>query len=380
MDRNKACELHVFIIIVGITMLGLLLADGADAATITVNASGGAMYTNIQDAISASNNSDTIIVAAGIYNENVIVNKSVTLTGAGANVTIINASDPNSHVIYVSQQNGVNISNFTVTGGTGGGHTSRSAGIYLSLTTNTTLSNNNVSKNYYGIYLFSAINTNLSDNNVNTNNLGIFLMFSSKNRITNNTIVLNINYGISFSSSNNTIYNNFFNNTNNFINSSSGINRWNISKQTTTNIVGGPDIGGNFWDNLSGTGFSRTCTDANLDGICDSSYMLSTGNEDYLPLAIPTGYINGSVKYNNTGIAGAVVATNTNVSTTTDTSGFYSFRLPSGNYQLTATCEPKYYPNSSNTIPVEIGTTVVVQDINLIKKPTGNITGIVSLV
>lgn len=108
--------------------------------------------------------------------------------------------------------------------------------------------------------------------------------------------------------------------------------------------------------------------------------MLSTINEDYLPLAIPTGYINGSVKYNNTGIPGAVVAANTCVSTTTDTYGFYSVQLPAGTYQLTVTSEPEYYPNSSIAATVVIGTTVVVQDINLIKKPAGNITGMVSLV
>ncbi|VVB86396.1 Cell surface glycoprotein [uncultured archaeon] len=352
MDRNRAFAVHALLTTV---MLVLLMVGGAEAATITVNASGGAMYTRIQDAINASNNSDTIIVAAGIYNENVIVNKSVNLTGSGANVTIINASDPNSHVIYVSAQDGVNIRDFTATGGTGGTHTSRSAGIYLSRTNNTNISKNIISNNYYGIYLFSAINTNLSGNNVNSNNYGIYLMLSS----------------------NNTIYNNLFNNTNNFENSIAGINRWNVSKQTATNIVDGLNIGGNFWKNLSGTGFSQTCTDANLDGICDSGYMLSTGNEDYLPLAIPTGYINGSVKYNNTGVEGAVVATNNSVSTTTDASGFFSFQLPAGTYQLTATCEPEYYPDNSTASTVVIGTTVMAQDINLIKKPTGNITGMV---
>ena len=356
MDRNRAFAVHTLMTAVGLTILGLLLMGGAEAATITVNASGGAMYTRIQDAINASNNNDTIIVAAGIYNENVIVNKSVNLTGAGANVTIINASDPNSHVIYVSAKDGVNISDFTATGGTGGTHTSRSAGIYISRTNDTNISNNIISNNYYGIYLFIANNTNFSGNNVNSNNYGIYLMLSSGN----------------------SIYNNFFNNTNNF--ETSGINRWNTSKQATTNIVGGLNIGGNFWGNLSGKGFSQTCKDANLDGICDLSYMLNTGNEDYLPLAIPTGYINGSVKYNNTGISGAVVATNTSVSTTTDTSGFFSFQLPAGTYQLTATCEPEYYPNNSIASTVVIGTTVMAQDINLIKKPTGNITGIVSLV
>ena len=356
MDRDKAVP--ALRAAAGLTMMGLLLANGAGAATITVNANGGAMYTSIQDAIYASNNGDTILVAAGIYNENVFVNKSVNLTGAGANVTIINAYDMDSNVIYISQQDGVNICNFTVTGGTGGMHPMRSAGIFLSMTNNTNLSNNIVSTNFYGIYLFSANNTNLSDNNVNSNYLGIHLMLSS----------------------NNTVYNNFFNNTNNFINSSSGINIWNTTKQAITNIVGGLNIGGNFWANPSGTGFSQTCMDANIDGICDSSYMLSTGNEDYLPLAIPTGYINGSVKYNNSGISGAIVTTNTSISTTTDASGFYSFKLPAGTYQLTATIDPEYYPYGSIAVTVEIGMTVELQDITPIKMPTGNITGIVSLV
>jgi nitrous oxidase accessory protein len=65
-------------IAVGITMLALLLAGGANAATLTVNASGGADYTRIQDAVNAASNGDTITVAAGTYNENVVVNKSLS--------------------------------------------------------------------------------------------------------------------------------------------------------------------------------------------------------------------------------------------------------------------------------------------------------------
>lgn len=375
MDRNKVSVLRFFMTSIGIAIL--VLAESAAAATITVNASGGAMFTKIQDAINASNNSDTISVAPGMYNENVFVNKSINLTGAGANVTIINASDPDGSVIYVSQQNRANINGFTVTGGTGGGHTSRSAGIYLSMTNNTNLSNNNISNNYYGIYLFSSINANLSYNKINSNNWGIYLLLSSRNRITGNVIALNSNYGISLSSSNNTIYNNYFNNTNNSINGSSGANIWNTSKQNVPNIAGGSNLGGNFWGNLSGTGFSQTCMDADLDGICDSSFVLDTGNEDFLALAVPTGYINGSIKYNNTGIADAIVTTNTSVSANTDVSGFYSFRLPAGSYRLTASGEPKYYPGSSIDAAVVIGTTITM-DFNLTEKPTANITGVVS--
>ncbi len=49
-------------IAIGITMMVLLLVGGAGAATLTVNASGGADYTRIQDAIKAASAGDTILV------------------------------------------------------------------------------------------------------------------------------------------------------------------------------------------------------------------------------------------------------------------------------------------------------------------------------
>jgi hypothetical protein len=44
-------------------------------------------------------------------------------------------------------------------------------------------------------------------------------------------------------------------------------------------------MGGNYWTNPTGNGFSDTCTDANNDGFCDSNYILATNNIDYLPLS-----------------------------------------------------------------------------------------------
>lgn len=95
-------KVHAFRILVGIIMLALLLTGVAGAATITVNASGGADYTRIQDAVNAGSNGDTIMVAAGVYNENVFVNKSVSLVGAGAEVTVVNASNPEDHVFNIT--------------------------------------------------------------------------------------------------------------------------------------------------------------------------------------------------------------------------------------------------------------------------------------
>lgn len=78
-------------------------------------------------------------------------------------------------------------------------------------------------------------------------------------------------------------YNNFLNNTNNiFI--ASGNCSWNTTTTTATNIVGGNQIGGNFWALPNGTGFSQTCTNVNNDSFCDSSYALDGSNTDFLPL------------------------------------------------------------------------------------------------
>jgi len=61
---------------------------------------------------------------------------------------------------------------------------------------------------------------------------------------------------------------------------------WNISKTPDKNIVGGPYLGGNFWANPNGTGFSQTCNDIDMDGICDDPYVIDENNIDYLPLSL----------------------------------------------------------------------------------------------
>jgi pectin methylesterase-like acyl-CoA thioesterase len=91
-------------IAVGITALIILLFIGsAGAVTLTVNASGGAMYTKIQDAINYSNNGDMIIVFSGIYYENVNVNKEVVLRGvddgSGLPVKVIAGGDSENAII-----------------------------------------------------------------------------------------------------------------------------------------------------------------------------------------------------------------------------------------------------------------------------------------
>lgn len=86
--------------------------------------------------------------------------------------------------------------------------------------------------------------------------------------------------------------------------------------------------------------------------------------------------INGTVLGNGTGIAGAIVSADIFASRTDD-AGFFSISVPEGTFNLTAACEPAFYPNTSVTITVGNETTVF-QDIELFLKPAGNIDGSVA--
>jgi parallel beta-helix repeat protein len=111
---------------------------------------------------------------------------------------------------------------------------------------------------------------------------------SSNNNLIGNTVSSTEGPGIHLhSSSSNLIYDNFFNNTINYESYIDFIaeNYWNTSKLKSTNIVSGKYLGGNFWANPSGTGFSQACPYKNNDGICDIPYIIDTKNIDFLPLS-----------------------------------------------------------------------------------------------
>ena len=161
-------------------------------------------------------------------------------------------------------------------------------GIFLGNSANyNTITNSTATSNNNGIIVQSSSFNSLSSNTVNNNNkIGIDLQFSSSNNtLTSNTVNSNRNAGIELtSSSNNQLYNNFLNNSQNVSSFDGSSNLWNINKAAGTNIIGGPFLGGNFWANPSGTGFSEICNDMNSDGICDISNVLDGSNTDFLPL------------------------------------------------------------------------------------------------
>ena len=170
-------------------------------------------FSMIQDAIYAVNTTDGHIIEVdpGTYNENVKVNKSLTLRSISGNPadTIVNASDTNNHVFDITV-NYVNISGFTITGATENGK----AGIYLNGFGFCNISNNRISDNYHGISLILSNSNTVTDNVATLNkDVGIKLSKSSNNIIIENTLSSNNNFGIYFSNStNNNLTTNTFSN------------------------------------------------------------------------------------------------------------------------------------------------------------------------
>jgi nitrous oxidase accessory protein len=141
-----------------------------------------------------------------------------------------------------------------------------------------------------GIYLTFVFDSRVYNNTISNGSTGIFLREDCHdNELSNNTIIASNECGIYLLdySANNRIYNNYFNNSVNVKAENTEGNIWNTTQSLGANIVGGPNLGGNFWANLEGTGFSQVSNDSNSDGICDSPFKINGSDFDYLPLAKP---------------------------------------------------------------------------------------------
>ena len=236
---------------------GILLYDSSNYNTITNN-------------IVNSNDGYGGIFLWSSSNNNFIGNTMSLNNGSYGGIFLYSNSDNN-----VLMEN--NISNNT-------------NGIYISNSGSNVVTGNSASGNSLtGIRISSLSNYNtIMDNTVNSNTQqGIYIYSSSNNTLTNNTIAGN-GHGMGIEQSGgNVIYNNYFNNMDNIYFSGTVYeNHWNIFKTIGINIVGGPYLGGNFWANPDGTGFSEVCDDTDKDGFCDGQHKSDDGkNIDFMPLS-----------------------------------------------------------------------------------------------
>ena len=145
-----------------------------------------------------------------------------------------------------------------------------------------------VTNNIFGITMDNGVLSYMVGNSMNQNNYGfrannMTYLYFHENKIENS-----YEYGMYLENFYyNFIYNNLFRNSVNVNLVGTQLNFWNTTKQLGTRIYGAGYgyIGGNYWSNPSGTGYSDTCPNTDYDDFCDSPYTIATNNIDKLPLA-----------------------------------------------------------------------------------------------
>ncbi|MEE9489611.1 MAG: Ig-like domain-containing protein, partial [Thermoplasmata archaeon] len=225
-----------------------ILPEAASATTLYVGGAGPGNYTMIQDAIDDANPGDTVYVFTGTYDEGVEINEKLSLVGEDRNSTIIQ-DDWNFSTVSIRSP-WVNISGFTVVGGSGGMGFMNV--IYISSVHNCTVSGNIVLNGSNGIRLNRANDTRVIDNVIAGGWTGIAIGSSSRVILQGNSISISqITWSaIAFSSSS------YITATNNVM-SDGGIDMgeyaltyWDTHHIDTSNTVNGGPV--YYWKGISG--------------------------------------------------------------------------------------------------------------------------------
>ncbi|MCK4996239.1 MAG: PKD domain-containing protein [Thermoplasmatales archaeon] len=218
---------------------------------------------SIQNAINSANVSggDTVNVHGGTYSSALIIDRPLTLTGAGSGSTTISASG--DHTVKVTANN-VEISGFKIQNSGSSFYC-----VFLDTVTGCSITNNNVKDGGNGIYLDSSNSNTIESNTIESNNNGIYLFNSNSNTIKSNNIQNNQVHGVWLTSTatSNTLYLNDFSDNMDSNARDQGSNNWDFNYQ------------GNYWDDYNDY-------DNNGDGIGDNPYSIGGGggNQDSYPL------------------------------------------------------------------------------------------------
>jgi parallel beta-helix repeat protein len=189
--------IFVFSLIVIIDLTFNIAPVASGSSTVYVGGSGPGNYTKIQWAIENASEGDTVFVYSGTYNENINVNKAVSLVGEDRVTTIIDGGK-NGYVVNVAFSNWFNISGFTIRGS---GSTLVDAGIAIFYTDYGRIENNIIISNYNGIYLSNSDYFNITNNDLSSNDDHTISLVSSSNNSIYNNKVTNNDHGIRLSDS-----------------------------------------------------------------------------------------------------------------------------------------------------------------------------------
>ncbi len=267
-------------------------------------------YGTVQEAINAASPGATIWIAPGIYNESLVINKTITLIGEPGSEPVFNGGGSGIAITIVSSGSGSTIAGITITSWDQGIVVQDAAGceIYDNIMSlinkngvvlqGTGAVSNQVCGNMFEQDAVAIDVSSSSSNNVISQNIISLSSIGLRIETSGNTICENMisenQLGISIvNSNNNAIYHNdFMDNTIAFQLSSSTSpgNRWDD----------GYPSGGNYWSTWTGPD-KNSGPDQNIlgvsDGIVDTPFTVAVNNKDNYPLAKPFQLHNVGIAY-----------------------------------------------------------------------------------
>jgi PGF-pre-PGF domain-containing protein/uncharacterized repeat protein (TIGR01451 family) len=158
---------------------------------IVVDKKGSTAYTTIQAGVNAATAGSTLFVCPGTYQETVDINKPLSIIGAGADYTIVDANGASDFVFDLDADN-INLTGFTITGSTTYGINIR----YYTYDVEVSY-NNIVNNGGYGMYLYYTFNSSIHHNNITgSGDYGIYMYYSENNALSNNRITGSDSYNV----------------------------------------------------------------------------------------------------------------------------------------------------------------------------------------
>jgi parallel beta-helix repeat protein len=208
MVKRTVSEIMLLLLLIGIFALAFNVQPvKAEPKTIIVPDD----YPTIQEAINRANLGDNIYVKSGEYEENIVINKAISLIGESADVTEIDGVFDTAVKIIASN---VVVANFSINSNGGNGvevehsvnntitydeiNSNGGVGLLFCHSSNNTIMQNKINSNTYvsvWVGLYSSYNV-FAENKINVNLGDGIWLFGSNNTFSGDDLVVNVGVGI----------------------------------------------------------------------------------------------------------------------------------------------------------------------------------------